>query len=359
MIKYSDIFPERKVPVFSESEKEYYAEKVVLVTGGGGSVGSELVRCLSETKAKQIIIFDIYENTAFELYLEMCDLCAETKIEIEIGSVTDKKCLDSLFKKYKPDIVFHAAAHKHVFLMENNCAQAVINNCLGTLNCIVFAEKYGVEKFVLVSTDKAVRPTGVMGASKRICEMLVLSQKSRKTNFCAVRFGNVFGSHGSVIRIFQKQIESGMNVTVTDKRMTRYFISIDEAAQLLLCAGSIANNGELFVLDMGKPVKIYDLAEKMICFFGKRPNVDIKIVETGIKPGEKLYEEYLLDNCNNYTKTANDRIYIERNAENTVEKTRQIIKILSDLLINSESNPDNDAIKAALCKIIPDYKPSC
>ena len=233
MIRYSDILKQKKIPIFTPSGKEYYKDKTILVTGGGGSVGRELVRHLVSLSPKNVIIFDIYENNAFELCNELCCEYTHTDIRIEIGSVCDTRRLCAVFSKYKPDIVFHAAAHKHVSLMEENCAEAVKNNCIGTVNTAELAEKYHAEKFVLVSTDKAVRPTGVMGASKRICEMLVLPRKSVVTKFCAVRFGNVFASHASVVPIFEKQILSGKDVTITDKRMTRYFISLDDAAQLL------------------------------------------------------------------------------------------------------------------------------
>ena len=357
MIRYSDILKQKKIPIFTPSGKEYYKDKTILVTGGGGSVGSELVRHLVSLSPKTVIIFDIYENNAFELCNELCCEYTHTDIRIEIGSVCDTRRLCAVFSKYKPDIVFHAAAHKHVSLMEENCAEAVKNNCIGTVNTAELAEKYHAEKFVLVSTDKAVRPTGVMGASKRICEMLVLPRKSDVTKFCAVRFGNVFASHASVVPIFEKQILSGKDVTITDKRMTRYFISLDDAAQLLLCAGAMANSGELFVLDMGEPVKIYDIAEKMIRHYGKEPGKDIKIVETGLRPGEKLFEEYLLSDADKYLKTANDMIYIEKDTDTTSDDAARIESMLRLTLNDPICETDGSIIKRVLSQIIPDYIP--
>ena len=357
MIRYSDIFTKTKRAIFPAENKEYYKGKTVLVTGGGGSVGSELVRHLALLSPKTVVLFDMYENNAFELCVELEARHPYADLRIEIGSVCDKRRLEAVFSKYRPEIVFHAAAHKHVSLMEENCAQALKNNCMGTVYTADLSEKYGAEKFVLVSTDKAVRPTGVMGASKRVCEMLVLPRKSGKTNYCAVRFGNVFASRASVVPLFEKQILSGKDVTLTDKRMTRYFISLDDATQLLLCAGSMAMSGELFVLDMGEPVKIYDIAEKMIRHFGKEPGRDIKIVETGLRPGEKLFEEYLLSDDGKYKKTANDMIYIERESGISAEESENILKIIEKTLQDPQCEYDGSIIKKVLADIIPDYQP--
>ncbi len=358
MIRYSDIFTKKKKPIFPSEHKDYYKDKTVLVTGGGGSVGSELVRHLAVLSPKTVILFDMYENNAFELCMELEALNTGVDFRIEIGSVCDKSRLEAVFSKYRPEIIFHAAAHKHVSLMEENCAQALKNNCMGTVVASDLSEKYGAEKFVLVSTDKAVRPTGVMGASKRICEMLVLPRHSGKTKYCAVRFGNVFASHASVVPLFEKQILSGKDVTLTDRRMTRYFISLDDAAQLLLCAGSMAKSGELFVLDMGEPIKIYDIAEKMIRFFGKEPGRDVRIVETGLRPGEKLFEEYLLSDAIRYSKTANDMIYIEKQSGISVEESERILHIIEKVLENPQCEYDGTIIKKVLADIIPDYHPN-
>ncbi|MBR5308589.1 MAG: polysaccharide biosynthesis protein [Clostridia bacterium] len=357
MVQYSDIFKDNKRPIFEGESREYYRGKAVLVTGGGGSVGSELVRMLATLAPKTVIVFDMYENNAFELCGELSAEYRDVDFRIEIGSVCDARRLATVFSKYRPSVVFHAAAHKHVSLMEENCAQALRNNSIGTAITADLAEKYGAEKFVLISTDKAVRPTGVMGATKRVCEMLTLPRKSNRTIFCAVRFGNVFGSHASVVPIFEKQILSGKSVTVTDKRMTRYFISLDDAAQLLLCAGAMAKNGELFVLDMGKPVNIYDIAERMIRFFGKEPCKDIEIVETGLRPGEKLFEEYLLSDSEKYTKTANDMIYIEKDKSTLLADHKAIYDLLCRTLENPETETDGNIIKKVLADLIPDYTP--
>lgn len=357
MIRYSDILEQTKRPIFTAENKEYYTGKTILVTGGGGSVGSELVRHLAHLSPEKVIIFDIYENNAFELCMELNALNVAVEFIIEIGSVCDTRRLEAVFAKYNPDIVFHAAAHKHVSLMEENCAEAIKNNCMGTLYTADLAEKYKAESFVLISTDKAVRPTGVMGASKRVCEMLILPRESKTTKFCAVRFGNVFASHASVVPLFEKQILSGKNVTVTDRRMTRYFISLDDAAQLLLCAGAMAKSGELFVLDMGDPVKIYDIAEKMIRYFEKVPGKDIEIIETGLRPGEKLYEEYLLSDDEKYDKTANDMIYIEKEKSITSEDAKKIRTLIEKTIEDPECETDGSIIKRVLAGIIPDYTP--
>lgn len=357
MIRYSDLFKTQKKSIFTDENKEYYRDKTILVTGGGGSIGSELVRHLATLSPKTIVIFDMYENNAFELCQELCSEYRFVDFRIEIGSVLDVRRLDAVFSKYNPQVVFHAAAHKHVSLMEENPAQAVKNNCMGTLHTADFAEKYGCEKFVLISSDKAVRPTGVMGASKRVCEMLVLPRKSKTTKYCAVRFGNVFASHASVVPLFERQILSGKPVTVTDMRMTRYFISLDDAAQLLLCAGAIAKSGELFVLDMGEQVRIYDVAEKMIRYYGKEPGRDIEIKLTGLRPGEKLYEEYLLSDKEKYTKTANDMIYIEKENGTTNEDAGRIREILETTLADRACEKDGSIIKRMLSQLIPDYTP--
>ncbi len=331
---------------------EYYKNKTVLVTGGGGSIGSEICRQIAKAQPAKLIVFDIYENNVYDIqqefartYGDKLDFCAE------IGSVRDIVRLESVFKKHRPDIVFHAAAHKHVPLMENSCCEAVKNNVFGTLNTVNCAEKYGVRRFIMISTDKAVNPTNVMGASKRLCEMIVQSRYDSKiTEFAAVRFGNVLGSNGSVIPLFRRQIENGGPVTVTDKRIIRYFMTIPEASQLVLQAGAMATNGELFVLDMGNPVRILDLAENMIKLAGFKPYEDIDIIETGLRPGEKLYEELLIKS-EDLKKTDNDMIFIETDKPYTRDEIEIMLGKLFDVI-----NGSNDEIRAAIKSIVPTYE---
>ena len=288
----------------------YLTGKTVLVTGGGGSIGSELCRQIAKHKPEKLIVFDIYENNAYSIEQELLKKYPELSLVVLIGSVRDRERVFEVFERYRPEIVFHAAAHKHVPLMENSPAEAVKNNVFGTYNTALAADKFGADKMVLISTDKAVNPTNVMGASKRICEMIVqMMSKKSKTVFAAVRFGNVLGSNGSVIPLFRKQIELGGPVTVTHKDIIRYFMTIPEAVSLVLQAGAYAKDGEIFVLDMGEPVRIDDLARNMIRLSGFEPDVDIKIKYTGLRPGEKLYEELLLSE-EGIEKTDNDLIFI-------------------------------------------------
>ena len=274
---------------------DYVAGRTVLVTGGGGTIGSELCRQIAEHDPKRLVIFDIYENNAYDIQNELRRKYPELDLVTLIGSVRDSKRLESVFKTYRPDIVYHAAAHKHVPLMEDSPNEAIKNNVFGTLKTAQCADKYGAKKFVLISTDKAVNPTNIMGASKRMCEMIIQSYNKRsETEFVAVRFGNVLGSNGSVIPLFKKQIEAGGPVTVTDTDIIRYFMTIPEAVTLVLQAGASAKGGEIFVLDMGKPVKILTLAENLIRLSGFTPHKDIKIEFIGLRPGEKLYEEMLM-----------------------------------------------------------------
>ncbi|MBQ9887175.1 MAG: polysaccharide biosynthesis protein [Lachnospiraceae bacterium] len=289
---------------------EYVKDQVILVTGGGGSIGSELCRQIAKHEPKQLIIFDIYENNAYDIQQELKRKYPELDLVVLIGSVRNTNRMDYLFATYRPDIVYHAAAHKHVPLMEDSPNEAIKNNVLGTLKTAQMADKYGVKKFVLISTDKAVNPTNIMGASKRICEMIVQTINNHsKTEFVAVRFGNVLGSNGSVIPLFKKQIAEGGPVTVTHPDIIRYFMTIPEAVSLVLQAGASAKGGEIFVLDMGEPVKILDLATNLIRLSGFKPNEDIKIEFTGLRPGEKLYEEMLMDE-EGMQETANKRIKI-------------------------------------------------
>lgn len=291
----------------------YLEDKTVLVTGGGGSIGSELCRQIARSNPKQLIIFDIYENNAYDIQQELIrSFRGELDLKVLIGSVRDKKKLDYLFKTYKPDIVFHAAAHKHVPLMEDSPCEAIKNNSMGTYYTAFAAVKHKTKKFVLISTDKAVNPTNVMGASKRLCEMIVQSMNKTyegKTEFVAVRFGNVLGSNGSVIPLFKKQIEHGGPVTVTHPEIIRYFMTIPEAVSLVLQAGVYAKGGEVFILDMGEPMKIDTLARNLIKLSGFKPDVDIPIIYSGLRPGEKLYEEKLMDS-EGLQRTPNDLIHI-------------------------------------------------
>lgn len=300
----------KPVDMLDEKSFDYYKDKVVLITGGGGSIGSELCRQIVKMHPKQIIVLDIYENCAYDVQQGLKFAYKnQVDIRVEIVSITNKKGLARVFEEYHPQIVVHAAAHKHVPLMEKNCIEAVENNVFGTLNVVQCCEEYGAERFMMVSTDKAVNPTNVMGATKRMCEMIALSYSTfGKVKYSATRFGNVLGSAGSVIPLFKRQLSAGGPLTVTDRRIIRYFMTIPEASQLVLQSGAMANNGELFVLDMGKPVKIWDLAENMIRLSGMS---DIEIVETGLRPGEKLYEELLIK-TEELVKTDNDLIFIER-----------------------------------------------
>ena len=309
-VQIEDLLGREPVKTDLDSITGYVKDKVVLVTGGGGSIGSELCRQIAANQPKMLIIFDIYENNAYDIQQELRRHYPYLHLEVLIGSVRNTSRVDRVFATYHPDIVYHAAAHKHVPLMEDSPNEAIKNNVFGTYKVALAADKYGTSKFVLISTDKAVNPTNIMGASKRICEMIVqgLSRQS-STEFVAVRFGNVLGSNGSVIPLFKKQIEEGGPVTVTDKRIIRYFMTIPEAVSLVLQAGAFAKGGEIFVLDMGEPVKIDDLARNLIKLSGYVPDEDIKIVYSGLRPGEKLYEEILMDE-EGLTQTENELIHI-------------------------------------------------
>ncbi len=341
--------------VASDETRAYYADKTVLVTGGGGSIGSELSRQIAKCAPKKLIIFDIYENNAYTIQQELIRLYGDAlDLAVEIGSVRDPKRLDTVFSRYRPDIIFHAAAHKHVPLMEDSPAEAIKNNILGTYNTANAAERYGVQKFILISTDKAVNPTNIMGASKRFCEMIIQCREDSKTAFAAVRFGNVLGSNGSVIPLFKEQIASGGPITITDKRIIRYFMTIPEASQLVMTAGAMAKKGELFVLDMGKPVKIYDLAVNMIRLSGLRPEEDIKIEEIGLRRGEKLYEELLMQ-TETLDKTDNDMIFIEKDTPYTRQEIDRKIALLQEAVIAYE-NGELTRVKAALKEQVPTFR---
>ena len=325
----------------------YYKGKTVLITGGGGSIGSELCRRLAAMGAGHIVILDIYENGAYEIQQELKMQYRDSlMVSVEIVSVCNTEDLDKVFRKYLPDVVLHAAAHKHVPLMEHNCVEAIRNNVFGTLNTVLASEKYGVARFIMISTDKAVNPTNVMGATKRFCERIVLThgKMGGKTKFSATRFGNVLGSNGSVIPLFRRQIANGGPVTVTDKRIVRYFMTIPEAAQLVLCSGATAKNGELFVLDMGRPVKIIDLAMNMIRLSGFVPGKDIEIKETGLRPGEKLYEELLIKN-ENLQKTDNEKIFIEVDDPISAEELDRRLDILRRAVDSGNDDNARSALK--------------
>lgn len=294
-VEIQDLLGREPIKVNLEDIMSYVTDKIVMVTGGGGSIGSELCRQIATNQPKQLIIVDIYENSAYEIQLELKRKYPKLKLEVMIASVRNSKRVEALFKRFHPEIVYHAAAHKHVPLMEDSPNEAVKNNVFGTLNVVKAADEYNTKRFILISTDKAVNPTNIMGATKRICEMIVQSyNKKSKTEFVAVRFGNVLGSNGSVIPLFKKQITKGGPVTVTHPDIIRYFMTIPEAVSLVLQAGAYASGGEIFILDMGKPVKIVDLAKNLIKLSGYEPDIDIKIEYTGLRPGEKLYEELLM-----------------------------------------------------------------
>ncbi len=353
--KIEDLLFRRAMDVTNDATKSFYHGKVVLVTGGGGSIGSELARQLAKCDPKKLIIFDIYENNAYDIQQELIRRYGnDLDLSVEIGSVRDRARLDAVFGAYRPDIVFHAAAHKHVPLMEHSNAEAIKNNILGTYNTADMAEKYGVKKFILISTDKAVNPTNVMGASKRMCEMVVQCRHDSSCAFSAVRFGNVLGSNGSVIPLFKRQIVAGGPITITDKRIIRYFMTIPEASGLVMQAGAMAKCGELFVLDMGKPVKIYDLAENMIKLSGLRPHQDIQIVETGLRPGEKLYEELLIK-TEDMHKTENDMIFIEHDTPLTREEVDAKLDILREAVSAAEQQIAASSITDAMMQVVPTF----
>lgn len=328
----------------------YVSGKTVLVTGGGGSIGSELCRQIAQHNPKRLIIFDIYENGVYEVQQELKQKYPHLNMEVLIGSVRNTARVEEVFKLYRPDIVYHAAAHKHVPLMEVSPHEAIKNNVFGTLKVARAADEYGVRRFVLISTDKAVNPTNIMGASKRICEMIIqdMNRKS-KTEYVAVRFGNVLGSNGSVVPLFKKQIEAGGPVTVTHPDIIRYFMTIPEAVSLVLQAGAYAKGGEIFVLDMGEPMKIDDLARNLIKLSGYRVDDEIKIEYTGLRPGEKMYEELLM-NEEGLTETANKMIYIGKPIEIDDEKFEQQLEQLRDASKDEESD-----IRAEVAKIVPTY----
>ena len=347
-----DLLGRDPIEVDIESIMGYVKDKVIMVTGGGGSIGSELCRQLVSHKPKQLIIFDIYENNAYDIQQELKINYPDANVVTLIGSIRNVSRLESVFAQYKPDIVYHAAAHKHVPLMEVSPDEAVKNNVVGTWNVARMADKYGVKKFVMISTDKAVNPTNVMGATKRICEMIVQTYNGiSKTDFVAVRFGNVLGSNGSVIPLFKKQIAEGGPVTVTHPEIIRYFMTIPEAVSLVLQAGAYAKGGEIFVLDMGEPVKILDLARNMIRLSGYKVDQDIKIEFTGLRPGEKLYEELLMDE-EGMTDTPNKLIHIGHPIDVDEVKLAHALRILENA-----AQSETDDMRLIVESIVPTYHP--
>lgn len=351
-INVEDLLGREPIRVDLDSIMRYVENKVILVTGGGGSIGSELCRQLAKHNPKKLIIFDIYENNAYDILNELKTDHPDLDITALIGSVRDPIRLEEVFSEFRPEIVYHAAAHKHVPLMEDSPREAIKNNVFGTYNTVSMADKYGAKKFLLISTDKAVNPTNIMGASKRMCEMIVQT-KSRhsKTEFMIVRFGNVLGSNGSVIPLFEKQIENGGPVTVTDKRIIRYFMTIPEAVSLVLQAAAYARGGEIFVLDMGKPMKIVELAENLIRLSGYRPYEDIKIEFTGLRPGEKLYEELLMSE-EGLKSTANRLIHIGKPIDIDEDKFYSQLEELKKAAFD-----ENSDIRALVKEIVTTYNP--
>ena len=350
-VEIEDLLGRDPIKINTEEVLGYVKDKTVLVTGGGGSIGSELCRQIAAHQPQQLIIVDIYENNAYDIQQELIRKYPKLDLVVLIASVRNKERIDSIFEKYRPNIVYHAAAHKHVPLMEVSPNEAIKNNVFGTYRTAQAADKYGTEKFVLISTDKAVNPTNVMGASKRMCEMVIqMMNRQSKTNFVAVRFGNVLGSNGSVIPLFKKQIAEGGPVTVTDPNIIRYFMTIPEAVSLVLQAGAYAHGGEIFVLDMGEPVKIVDLATNLIKLSGYKPGEDIEIKFTGLRPGEKMYEELLMSE-EGLKKTANKMIYIGKpiDFDDDVFK-KQLDKIYRD------AYDESDKIREDIKEMVPTYQ---
>ena len=353
-VQIEDLLGREPVHLDNKNINSLIKNKTVLVTGGGGSIGSELCRQIVKYDPKRLVILDIYENNLYDIEMELRAEYPKLNLEAIVASVRDKARLNNVFETYKPEIVFHAAAHKHVPLMEKSPLEAIHNNVFGTYNVVNCADEYGVEKFVLISTDKAVNPTNIMGASKRVCEMIVQAKnKVSKTEYAAVRFGNVLGSNGSVIPLFKKQIERGGPVTVTHKEITRFFMTIPEAVQLILQAVTYAKGGEIFVLDMGEPVKIYDLAVSLIKLLGYEPNVDIPIEITGLRPGEKLYEEILMSE-EGLTSTKHDKIFISKPMHMEMTELEEKLNILKELEYNEKYSNEN--IKNVMKEVVPTYR---
>lgn len=350
-VNIEDLLGREEVRLNNENINKYIKDKTILVTGGGGSIGSELCRQIAKFNPKKLLILDIYENNAYDLQMELNYSIPELNKEVIIASIRDEKRLKDIFEAYSPEVVFHAAAHKHVPLMEENPAEAIKNNVIGTYNLVKCSHEYGVKKFVQISTDKAVNPTNIMGATKRFCEIMIQAfDNISNTEYVAVRFGNVLGSNGSVIPLFKKQIAHGGPVTVTDPEINRFFMTIPEAAQLVIQAGAMANGGEIFVLDMGQPVKIADLAKDLITLSGYKPDVDIKIKYTGLRPGEKLYEELLMSEVA-LTSTEHKKIFVEKPISNSIEFVEKSIEEFRDVV-----KKDRESIFKLMEEKVPTYK---
>ena len=354
-VEIEDLLGRDTVKLDNRKIGELIKDKVVLVTGGGGSIGSELCRQMVKYKPKTLVILDIYENNLYDIEQELKFNYPKVNIAAIVANVREKKRLNEIFEKFKPYLVFHAAAHKHVPLMETSPLEAIKNNVFGTYNVMNCADEYGTKRCILISTDKAVNPTNIMGATKRLCEMIIQAKnKESKTEYAAVRFGNVLGSNGSVIPLFKKQIKKGGPVTVTHKDITRFFMTIPEAVSLVLQAMSYAKGGEIFVLDMGEPVKIYDMAVNLIKLMGYEPNVDIPIKITGLRPGEKLYEEILM-NEEGLEATKHEKIHVAEPSNITMKQLEKKLAILRKLL-KYNKNQDVEKIKSTMKKIVPTYK---
>ena len=354
-VQIEDLLGRDPIKLDNKNIGKLIENKVVLVTGGGGSIGSELCRQIIKFKPSKLVIVDIYENNLYDIEQELKFNYPDMEIDAIVASVREKHRLNEIFEQYHPYLVFHAAAHKHVPLMETSPLEAIKNNVFGTYNTVKCADEYGVKRFILISTDKAVNPTNIMGATKRLCELIIQAKnKVSKIEYAAVRFGNVLGSNGSVVPLFKKQIAKGGPVTVTHKEITRFFMTIPEAVSLVLQAMSGAKGGEIFVLDMGEPVKIYDMAIKLIKLSGLEPNVDIQIKVTGLRPGEKLYEELLMAE-EGLTETKHDKIHVARPSDIDMEKLEAKLTKLQYLLDNT-NNEQKDEIKDVISEVVPTYR---
>ncbi len=351
-VHIEDLLGRQPISLNVEEISGYIKDKTVLVTGGGGSIGSELCRQITKFSPKKLLILEIYENNAYVLQKKLENIYKKNlDLEVIIGSIQDKKRLEDVFNRYKPQVIFHAAAHKHVPLMESNPTEAIKNNIIGTKNVAECADKHKSETFVLISTDKAVNPTNIMGATKRTAEMIIQDlSKISKTKYVAVRFGNVLGSNGSVVPLFQSQIGLGGPLTVTHPEITRFFMTIDEAAQLVIQAGAMAKGGEIFILDMGQPVKVINLAKDLIRLSGLEPDIDIKIQYTGLRPGEKLYEELMMKE-EGISATKHDKIFISKPIEMDSEQLKRKLKELME-----KKDSDNKSICIIMQKLVPTYK---
>ncbi len=354
-VQIEDLLFRQSLHLDAHPVQNYLSGKIVMVTGGGGSIGSEIARQIAACSPKMLVLVDIYENNAYDIQQELLQTYhGALPLAVEIASVRDPERMRVVFAQYHPQVVFHAAAHKHVPLMEHSCTEAIKNNVFGTYHTANLAEEFGVEKFVLISTDKAVNPTNIMGASKRMCEQVIQCRTDSATSFAAVRFGNVLGSNGSVIPLFKRQIAQGGPVTITDPRIIRYFMTIPEAASLVLTAATMAKSGELFVLDMGKPVKILELAENMIRLCGKVPYEEIPIIFTGLRPGEKLWEELLIKQ-ENMTKTENDLIFVEHDTPLPRAQVEEKLQVLKEAVAKAEKTFQIQPIFEAMHAVVETY----